>query len=88
MINALEYLSKASEYRVTKQYENDSWCEQEEFSHYQIDTLDDSNLYAVVEDDGEVEYFIRGGEGYDAYDARIDVDVLRKLIEFVNIMVK
>ena len=85
---ALEYLSKASDYTVTKVEETDWRGERTgELSYYQIDTKSDDDLYAVVDESG-IGYFLRCGNGYDAYDTQINIKHLKELIEFCETMTK
>lgn len=87
-LKALEYLAQTSDYTVTRVEETDWRGERTgEFSHYQIDTKSDRDLYAVVDDSG-IGYFVRGGEGYGAYDAHINIEHLKGLIKFCETMTR
>ena len=91
---ALDYLSNASDFTVTKEYEPDDWGKNTNILvGYKVQMQKQSRygdeIYALADvDSGEIGYYICGGDGYDAYDARIDLDRLKELIQFCETMTR
>ena len=92
-LDALEYLSQASEFRVKRVYGSDwNGIPADEFIGYEVTQIqpgddEDEEIYAFVDEDG-VTYCIRGGYGYERYDARINLESLKKLMKFCEAMTK
>jgi len=91
VLDALEYLSQASEFRVKRVYGSDwNGIPTDEFIGYEVTRTqsdDDEEIYAFVDEDG-ITYRIRGNYGYEGYDARINLESLKELVKFCETMTK
>lgn len=95
--DALDYLSQTAKFRVEKVYERDAWGkETDEEAGYEVtmpstftDNGDDE-VYAFVDTyDKSIQYRVRGNSGsYDAYDAEIDIDALKELKGFCEMITR
>lgn len=92
VLDALEYLSQTSKFRVSKVYEDDAWGRPTSQLHgYEVtmpsQMFEDGEIYALANEDG-ICYRIRGGGGYESFDVAINIEALKELIDFCKAMTK
>ena len=83
MKDKLKLLDLSKDFTITRYDDNDEDCKKHGAKPRHQYTIDpyDGDIYAVIHDDGDIEYWGSTGEYYDF---KINIEKLNKLIDYVN----